>query len=929
MSESSRHLERFLQQHICNENQTHTKIPNKFKHVPGGKFHIPNEELSEFYKLYYNAVFRDSREYHITELQHRDKEYAPILIDLDLKYSHDVDVRKHEDSDIYAIIDVYLTALKELLIFDTQSFNIFVFQKPNVNRLDDGSYTKDGIHIVIGIGMDHTTQSILRDKVIRAIDDYIDLPIVNDWEQVVDSTISKGSTGWQLYGSNKPDHERYLLYKWFEVAYNMKDCEFEYEPDGYEGDSFPLRERFEELCARYDKNPTFELKEEAVTLYENRLKASSKPKGMKRSKAVRSARSRNGTDLITPDQLQTERELDHAIQDLFDDLPIYEYGLKETHRYVMILPEKYYTDRNEWICVGWALRNTSNLLFMSWVKFSSQWNRFTFDDVSTLYDIWTNMETGERCYTHLSIMHWARDYWNGRQDIEPGENKYQLIYNESLECYIDESIREPNDYNVAKVCQQMFKSKYVCSQIKANEWYAFIKHRWKMMDNAYLLGLAISQELYQEYNKIQNDCIEKMSLLQDTNPDVYNRESKKAMVLIKITQMLKNTDQKSRIIKQARELFYDESFKMNADSNPYLLGFTNGVVDFERCEFRKGHSKDYITMSTRNKYIPTEKLDPTIVAQINDFMDKLFPNKQLLSYMWDVLSASLMGTNKNQTFNNFLGKGSNGKSILMKLMELCMGDYFGILPIGILTGKRSTAGSASPELAALRGKRIALVNEPSDSDNRIGDNTINEGVMKELTGGDTINPRALYKENESYTPQFTLLVATNSLFNINATDDGTWRRIRVVNFESKFVDKINPNDKENKYQYLKDRELEDKLKLWKEAFISMLVERAFKNKGLVVDCSHVLSAKDEYRMTQDHIMDFINNKLVVEDNAYVKKRELKDEYEDWYKLNYDKKMSGTKKLYDQMDKHFGKPVGGKWMNVSIMHDNDEEYQDPL
>ena len=71
---------------------------------------------------------------------------------------------------------------------------------------------------------------------------------------------------------------------------------------------------------------------------------------------------------------------------------------------------------------------------------------------------------------------------------------------------------------------------------------------------------------------------------------------------------------------------------------------------------------------------------------------------------------------------------------------------------------------------------------------------INEGIMKEITGGDDLQGRALWKETITFKPQFTLAVCTNTLFDIKSNDDGTWRRIRVSN-ESKFLSKPYKNEK--------------------------------------------------------------------------------------------------------------------------------------
>ena len=139
-------------------------------------------------------------------------------------------------------------------------------------------------------------------------------------------------------------------------------------------------------------------------------------------------------------------------------------------------------------------------------------------------------------------------------------------------------------------------------------------------------------------------------------------------------------------------------------------------------------------------------------------MKQLFPDDELNTYMWDHLASTLIGTNENQTFNIYNGKGRNGKSKLVELMTMCLGDYKGTVPITLITQKRNTIGSVSPEIAQLKGKRYAVMQEPSKGDK------INEGIMKEITGGDPIQGRALYKDTVTYVPQFSLVVWLLSRF---------------------------------------------------------------------------------------------------------------------------------------------------------------------
>ena len=66
---------------------------------------------------------------------------------------------------------------------------------------------------------------------------------------------------------------------------------------------------------------------------------------------------------------------------------------------------------------------------------------------------------------------------------------------------------------------------------------------------------------------------------------------------------------------------------------------------------------------------------------------------------------------------------------------------------------------------------------------------INTGQMKELTGGDLITTRALFKDQMQFKPQFKMLLTCNILPDIKSSDRGTWRRVRAVEFTSVFTDK--------------------------------------------------------------------------------------------------------------------------------------------
>lgn len=284
--------------------------------------------------------------------------------------------------------------------------------------------------------------------------------------------------------------------------------------------------------------------------------------------------------------------------------------------------------------------------------------------------------------------------------------------------------------------------------------------------------------------------------------------------------------------------------------------------------------------------------------------------------MWEHAASALTGNNLNQTFNIYTGAGSNGKSMFVKLMEKALGDLKGTVPISLITQKRQGIGASSSEVACLKGLRYACMNEPSKGDK------INEGILKEITGGDPIQARQLYSESIIFTPQFKLVCCTNHLFEIKAQDDGTWRRIRQVPFESKFVS--NPSNNPDDFQFKKDKTLEGKFTKWAPIFMGMLVEIARKNKGHVSDCEKVMEASNSYRKRSDYLAKYMDECINItnDPNDRLSKKELKNSFKEWYESSFDDKTPPLQDLYDKLDNMCGKYKLQRWVGVKIIYDFD-------
>lgn len=921
-------LQGFLRRYASKDdnNITHTRIGNPKLNVFGGKYTISEDKKDEFWKIYNKHVFTNKQLEFLTEKQ---QELGPILIDLDFRHNKEVEERQYDENHIQDFCELYLEKLSQIIEIK-EPFNIYVMEKPEVNMCEE--VTKDGIHIVFGINVHRAIRIMIRSKVLDTssssnITNILeDLNLTNTPEDVVDEGIARGTTNWQVYGSCKPGFQRYKITKQFTIS-----------PDGegeFEWEESEIRHSLglvTSVSAQNRRNKVYEVRDSCKEEFE-KVKAS---EGKKR---IRIKPKKNNGLLLNFNQtennmysfdigsFENSEQLREKLGEYIEGLDgSQNYKMKETYYFVNALSEKYYEPYDSWIRVGWALFNTSRsmLSFMIWMAFSSKSSKFDISKIDEFYDTWCNMKSlrdGFSGLTDYSIMFWCKN-------DNPVE--YTKIKTQSVDYYIDLTLEGATEFDIANVMFQLYKDKYKCVSIKHNYWYEFKGGRWKPIDSGTSLRMKISKELNQKYigkvafwTGVLNEMPCPSESNDGDNSEKYKAIQNKAKKFTEIGLMLKKTNHKRNIMRECCELFYEEDFIDKLDKNPYLLCFKNGVVDFKEKVFREGNPEDYLSISTNTYYIPYDsKCEQQIKIrhEICEFMRQLFPNEELYEYMWQHLSSVLIGTNENQTFNIYNGCGRNGKSKLVELMEKILGDYKGTVPITLVTAKRNSIGSASPEVAMLQGRRYAVMQEPTKGD------IINEGIMKEITGGDPIQGRALYQNTVTYVPQFSLVVCTNNLFDIKSQDDGTWRRIRICEFMSKFVE---DPDEDEPYEFKINKKLPEKFDAWVPVMTAMLVQKAFETNGIVKDCDIVMQKSNAYREELDYVAQFINNRVVVEEDSIIRKTDVWSEFTQWYEAQYGKKdKPKAKDLYSYLDKKFHPNKGRPWKNLRLILQNDPDNPD--
>ena len=277
---------------------------------------------------------------------------------------------------------------------------------------------------------------------------------------------------------------------------------------------------------------------------------------------------------------------------------------------------------------------------------------------------------------------------------------------------------------------------------------------------------------------------------------------------------------------------------------------------------------------------------------------------------------------KQQIFRVFTGGGGNGKSQTTDLLKAAMGQYFGVLPTGILTRKRGGASNATPELADKRGKRFLIIQEPEHDD------VVYVSQMKNYTGGDTVPARALYGDPFEYKPQFKLGLVCNKLPNIPATDGGTWRRLRVIPFESEFVDKLDPRKQR---QFKKDPSLPDKMKNWAAPFMWLLLNVYYKKyregNYVIEEPKKVTMFTDKYKRDSDKYHEFLSEYIVEtrEENDSVSVVSLYSTFRNWHsEAGYGRNIPNRNEFinYIRSNKNY-EIENGNFIGVCFKDDYDE------
>lgn len=329
------------------------------------------------------------------------------------------------------------------------------------------------------------------------------------------------------------------------------------------------------------------------------------------------------------------------------------------------------------------------------------------------------------------------------------------------------------------------------------------------------------------------------------------------------------------------------------DSNPFLLGCNNAVIDLRTGTARPGVPSDYMKTVAPTKWHGLDAEAPNFKQFLKEIFDD---DSELIAFMQRLFGLASSGLSTEHIFPILWGDGRNGKTTLIESLAEVTGELSGPIQAEMLlkqTFTRSSAGP-SPDIMSLHGKRIIWAGENDEG------RTLNVAKVKWLVGGDTLIGRHVQGKKEiRFKPTHTLFLLTNHKPRIPADDPAIWQRIFLIEFKMSFVD-----GPKNKSERKRDPNIREKLLSEAPGILAWLVRgfMEYHNYGLNPPCSVKINTC-KYREDEDIIGQFITECCSLSLNSKEQAGPLYSAYKGWCESNSFTAI-GSRKFGEKMVQEF-------------------------
>lgn len=343
------------------------------------------------------------------------------------------------------------------------------------------------------------------------------------------------------------------------------------------------------------------------------------------------------------------------------------------------------------------------------------------------------------------------------------------------------------------------------------------------------------------------------------------------------------------------------------DSDPYQLNTPDGVVDLRTATLRRHNPDRAMTLVTAAGYDPTGRPETWCAV-----LDRLL-GPDLAAWFQQLAGRALIGQSREHVLPILHGAGANGKTTILETIRRVLGDYGHAGTAELLMASKRDGGSATPELAALRGRRFVTVAETRE------DGRLAVERVKAITGGDAITARHLYGQPFTFRPSHTIFLATNRRPRVPDDGDAIWRRLQLVPFTT-----VIPAEE-------RDPDLLDRLWAERDAILGWLVQGCAAAQHEPLPAPDVVQAATvDYRAGEDFFGSFLAERTITDPAATVAAGDLRAAYTSWAEANGAPRLT-TSALADRMiDRGYtrGRTMRARLWNGLRLSDDADDAETP-
>ncbi len=347
------------------------------------------------------------------------------------------------------------------------------------------------------------------------------------------------------------------------------------------------------------------------------------------------------------------------------------------------------------------------------------------------------------------------------------------------------------------------------------------------------------------------------------------------------------------------------------DAQLHLLNCKNGTVDLRTGSLQLHRREDLLT-----KQCPVV-FDANAKSEVWDrfLSDCTGGNKELKNFLQQAAGYSLYGDPREQVLFMVHGPGATGKSTFLAAVMAVLGEYAKTADFSTFLKKQNVSCGPSDDVASLAGARLVSSIEVNNGQR------LAEALVKQLTGGDTIRARHLYRDSFEFKPQLKLWLICNEPPVVSHDDDAIWRRLLRLPFEH-----VIPPAK-------RDKNLRAALTDSAQsgpAILKWLVDGCvdwFQNGLRIPDCVRI--ATEVYKQESNPLADFVAECCVIAPTVYAKVSDMRIGYENWRKESGEPEQLNRTQFIAAM-RDMGCTPGVRegarvWIGIALRDDDSQVY----